>query len=473
MTLLRFVWIAVAVSILSLELTPHAQTSAPGYPLRLSSDRTYLVDQSNRPFFINGDTAWSLAVNTTRAEATEYLRNRANKGYNAIIVNLIDTVFSERGPNNLAGDAPFTTPNNFATPSAAYWNHVDWVLDEAAANNIVVFAHPLYLGYQCGVEGWCQAVRSASTTTMRAYGEFLGQRYRSQPNIVWVIGGDANPVAEGIESKVMAMVNGIKAHDTVHLMTAHNIQESAINPNWANDNWIDLNSVYTYGDSHQATLVEYNRDPQPIFFQETSYERDGTSESQIRRQAWWSVLSGARLGHFFGNCPLWGFDHVRSYCTAPSGGWRGQLDSPLSVQLSYVGKLFRSRASHLLIPDQQASVMTAGVQSGSGKATTARAKDGSSVIAYIPTRRQVTVDMSKVGGTQARSWWFNPRTAASTELGTFATSGTRDFTPPDSSDWVLVIDNASLNLGPPGTAGAAGGSPPQAPSAPSNLRIIK
>src|SRR5688572_30479623 len=102
MTLLRFVWIAVAVSILSLELTPHAQTSAPGYPLRLSSDRTYLVDQSNRPFFINGDTAWSLAVNTTRAEATEYLRNRANKGYNAIIVNLIDTVFSERGPNNLA-----------------------------------------------------------------------------------------------------------------------------------------------------------------------------------------------------------------------------------------------------------------------------------------------------------------------------------------------------------------------------------
>ena len=471
MTLSPFLRLAVAVSILSLGLTPQAQTVTPQYPIRLSSDRTYLVDQNNRPFFINGDTAWSLVVNTTNSEATEYLQNRAAKRYNAIIVNLIDTVFSAKGPNNLAGDPPFTTPNNFATPGAAYWSHVDWVLDQASANHIVVFAHPLYLGFQCGVEGWCQAVKNASTTTMRAYGEFLGQRYRNQPNLVWVIGGDADPVAEGVEAKVMAMVNGIRAQDPGHLMTAHNIQESALNPNWATTTWINLNTVYTYGDAHQATLTEYNRDPRPIFLQETSYERDGTPESEIRRQAWWAVTSGARLGHFFGNCPIWGFDNVRSYCTAPSGGWRGQLNSPLSIQLSYVGKLFSSRAVHLLVPDQQASVMTAGVQSGSTKATTARAKDGSSVIAYIPTRRQVTMDMDKVGGTLAHGWWFNPRTATTTDLGTFATSGTQNFTPPDTNDWVLVLDNASLNLGAPGTTSSGAAPPP--PSAPSNLRIVK
>jgi hypothetical protein len=328
---------------------------------------------------------------------------------------------------------------------------VDWVLNEAAARGIVVFAHPLYLGYACGVEGWCQAVKSASVAAMRSYGEFLGRRYRSYPNIVWVIGGDANPVTEGVESKVMAVVNGIKAYDTGHLMTAHNIQQSAIDPKWSDDSWIDLNTVYTYSDTHQVTLAEFNRDPRPIYLQETNYEREST-ESQVRRQAWWAVTSGARLGHFFGNCPIWGFDSVRSYCTAPSGGWQGQLDSRLSTQLSYVGKLFTSRAFHLLVPDQRSSVLIAGAQSGTTKATTSRAQDGSSVISYIPTRRQVTIDMSKIAGEQARVWWFNPRTGTATDLGTSPATGTRNFTPPDTNDWVLVLDNAALNLGPPGAA---------------------
>ena len=446
------------VLVCSLGLLPSvsAQTiPAPRYPLKLTTDKTYLVDQDNRPFFINGDSAWSLVVNTTQAEAAQYLQDRAAKGYNAIIVNLIDRAFGENVPNNLAGDPPFTTPNDFTTPGTAYWNRVDWVLNEAAANGIVVFAHPLYLGYQCGAEGWCQAAKNSSVAAMRAYGEFLGQRYANQPNIVWVIGGDANPVAEGVESQVMAMVNGIKIYDSVHLMTAHNDGQSAIGPAWADDSWIDLNTIYTYSYTHQVTLDEYNRaDTRPIYLQETGYEREhSATDLEVRRQGWWAVLSGAQLGHFFGNCPIWGFDNVLGYCSAPSGGWQGQLNSTSSNQLSYVGKLFASRAFYLLIPDQTSSVMTNGVQSGATKATTARATDGSSVIAYIPTSRLVRIDMTKVAGSQGHAWWFNPRDAGTVDLGTFDNTGSRDFTPPDANDWVLVIDNASLSLPAPGTRG--------------------
>jgi hypothetical protein len=458
-------------ALLALALPAGAQGTTVRYPLKLSPDRTHLLDQDNRPFFINGDVGWSIIVNTTRAEATQYLENRAAKGYNAIWVGLIDRRFSENAPNNVFNDPPFTTSGNFATPNESYFAHADWVLSECNRLGIVAFLTPLYLGSGCGGDGWCQEIRTNSVATMRGYGEYIGNRYRNHPNIVWVLGGDADPVAEGVENKVIAVKDGIRARDSVHLMTAHNFQQSAIDPAWADNSWIDLNTVYTYGYSHEATLAQYNKDPRPIFFQETRFEREqGASDLEIRRQAWWAVLSGARLGHFFGNCPLWGFDHVQQYCTGGTP-WTSQLDSVLSFDLSYLGRFFKSRTFTRLVPDQAGSVLTVGVQSGETKATAARATDGSSVIVYLPTRRQVTVDLASVGGAQGHGWWFNPRDATTIDLGTFQNTGSRSFTPPDGNDWVLVIDNASLNFPAPGT-GTGGGTGTGAPRAPTNVRVV-
>jgi len=44
----------------------------------------------------------------------------------------------------------------------------------------------------------------------------------------------------------------------------------------------------------------------------------------------------------------------------------------------------------------------------------------------------------------------DPATGAATLIGDFATSGSRSFTPPTAQDWVLVLDNAALNLTAPG-----------------------
>jgi hypothetical protein len=77
----------------------------------------------------------------------------------------------------------------------------------------------------------------------------------------------------------------------------------------------------------------------------------------------------------------------------------------------------------------------------------------------MPTSRTVTVDMSKVSGTQAKAWWYNPSNGQTTLIGTFATTGARDFTTPGNSDWLLVIDDASQNLAAPGTTTALPGAP--------------
>jgi hypothetical protein len=161
------------------------------------------------------------------------------------------------------------------------------------------------------------------------------------------------------------------------------------------------------------------------------------------------------MGHMFGNCPIWHFGSS-GWCGLTN--WKSQLDSPGSLSMMYVQKLFDSRAWHRLVPDFQHTVMTSGYGfwGNTNYATAALTANGNTMIAYLPSPRQVTVDMSRISGTQAKAWWYNPSDAATTEIGTYATSGSRRFTPPSGGDWVLVIDDASLNLPAPGQ----GGGPP-------------
>ncbi len=86
---------------------------------------------------------------------------------------------------------------------------------------------------------------------------------------------------------------------------------------------------------------------------------------------------------------------------------------------------------------------------GADYAAAARTSDGASIIVYAPSQRALTIDMSKVTGTTARAWWFNPSTGIASLIGDFPTSGARSFTPATAGDWVLVIDDASANLAAP------------------------
>jgi hypothetical protein len=105
-----------------------------------------------------------------------------------------------------------------------------------------------------------------------------------------------------------------------------------------------------------------------------------------------------------------------------------------------------------LLPDQKHEVVTAGVGEflGNDYLAAGRTLDGSTVIAYMPTKRTIKVDMSKVSGAQAVAWWFDPSSGRVTEAGAFPTTGILEFTPPAEGDWVLVLDDASQKLPPPG-----------------------
>ena len=409
----------------------------------------YLVDQNGKPFFLAGDAAWSLIAQLSDQDADTYLANRQQLGFTAVLVNLIEHQFSTNAPADIYGLSPFTG-KVFTTPNEAYFAHTDYIINSAAQKGIIVLLAPLYLGYQCGNEGWCAEVQAASTADLTAWGQYVGNRYKNYNNIVWVIGGDTDP--SSVKAQVQAVVAGIQSADTRHLFTAHNNPEQmAIDP-WSGASWLNVNDVYTYSSTHYVpALTAYQVAPTiPFFLMESRYEGEGATAQQLRAQSYWTVLSGG-FGQVFGNCPIWNFGTAPAFCS--STNWQAQLNGQGSRNMSYLQKLFTARHWSRLVPDLSHVALTTGygTYGGTSYATAAYAADSSSLIAYLPTSRTVTVSGSRLAGSTMTAWWYNPGTGVATLIGTYSTTGTQSFTPPASGDWVLVVDSPTFNFPAPGS----------------------
>src|SRR5262245_33810658 len=150
----------------------HLPLTAPSYPLRVQGRG--LVDQTGAPFFWAGDTGWSLIAQLNQADVEAYLDNRRDKGFTIVLVNLLERKFATNAPANIYGQTPFSGAVFQGLPAStneAYFQNADFVIREAAERGIAVLLDPLYLGYQCASEGFCDAVRAASVDDMRRWAE--------------------------------------------------------------------------------------------------------------------------------------------------------------------------------------------------------------------------------------------------------------------------------------------------------------
>jgi hypothetical protein len=281
------------------------------------------------------------------------------------------------------------------------------------------------------------------------YGRYLGRHYKDFDNIVWVMGGDRNP--EAALDRVDLIAQGIKEHDPKQLFTAHCAPENDAADQYGKEAWLSFNTVYTYQLIHPRLYRAYRRTPpEPFILIESSYEGEhNSSEVQIRRQAYWTILCGG-FGHVFGNNPIWHFDGPGLFPVKDS--WQQAMDLPGSVSMKHWGDLFRSRKWYELVPDLKHQVVTNGLGEflGLDYLAVARTTDGGTVIAYMPTSRAITVEMSKISGSQAQVRWLNPRSGEARDAGTYATHGLHEFSPPGAGDWALVLDDASKRLRKPG-----------------------
>jgi hypothetical protein len=412
------------------------------------------VDQNNVPFLINQASSWSLIQSLSNADAADYLDALKQRGFNAVMVSIISNDARMAGsPPNWQGVPPFNTQWDYSTYNDAYFAHADHVLNLAKDRGMLVTLVPSYLGYPTDAsQGWWDEIQSANNSVAKslAYGRYLGQRYKNFPNLLWIAGGDNTPPAGSeLEKRLKAVIDGIRENDS-HLWTGHwdsvahgNGVLSTENPTFAS--YMNVNGYYAfnYDLTYQRDLEAYNQVPAMMLYHlDQSYETEpGGTPENIRRKAYEAVLMGAAGSSFNAGPNWWGF-----------ANWRGNMDSPGSKQTTIWYRAFISRPWQDLIPDQNHLAVTSGLGTWGSidYVAAARSSSGSTIMAFLPTSRTVTVDLRQISGTQAKCWWYNPSNGQSTSIGSFGTTGSRAFTPPGSGDWLLVIDDAAQNFPAPG-----------------------
>jgi hypothetical protein len=438
-----------------------SSASFPVYPVKVSHNRRYLVDQNNVPFLIAGDTPQGLIYRLSEAQADSYFADRQAHGFNT--AGWVDVVCAGRDyPKNIYGATydgirPFNgfvhggtdwTHYDLSKPNEAYFTRLDHIVELAAKHGTLIFLDP------AETAGWISTLRNNGLAADYAYGRYLGNRYKKFPNVAWLNGNDFMTWIDFNDDELsQAVANGIKSVDPGQLQTVElNYQTSS---SLDDQTWvpiISLNGTYTYSPTYMKTLHSYNQTPtMPVFLMEAHYDLEnvGTppdfgTPSVLRREEYWAMLSGAK-GQFYGNRYTWSF----------ANGWQSHLDTRGVTQFTIWKDFFGSLPWQDLVPDQKHTVVTAGLGtygnirttrvSESDYCTASKTPSGTVVLAYMPTVRTITVNMASLRApTNAK--WFDPANGAYTTIsgGPFANKGTRKFTPPGKNhdgdgDWVLLL----------------------------------
>ena len=428
--------------------------SNKNFPLRVHSSGRYFVDRNGSALYLHGDTAWSLAVACTRDQITHYLNDRAARGFNCILVNLIEHYFnSSPAYRNAEGYDPFTTmsPVAWNSPNTSYWGLVDFLIDAAAARGMIVLAAPTYAGYGGGSEGWHTDVIAASQADMLSYGNFLGNRYKDKGNLIWVMYGDYAPVS-GDRARYQDVIDGILAYDTDALVTAHAGPDTTSLGAFSGESRISVDIVYSYSwNIDSLTADAYSRTPaKPTFFFEGYYEGNGgASAARIRAQPWMAVLSGG-CGALFGHEGVWPFGTggVGGTWTGGFSAAQGYFGTTLTGYMAHVKTMVDAVAWHLLQPKTGTELVTTSLSTGSSRICPALASDGSFALVWVPTATSPTIALSAFSGPNVQARWYDPAAGTYTAIGTYAASGTQSMAHPGNnaagaSDWVLRLDSVA------------------------------
>lgn len=408
------------------------------FPIRADAATRSLVAADGQKVLVVGEAAWSLIVQLNQAEVQQYLDDRRNRGFNTVLVNLIEHKFAAAPPANAYGEVPFLTAGDFSTPNPDYFAHAEWVVEQAYLRGMLVLLAPMYLGYQGGDQGWYQELKANGQAKALAYGRYVGQRFARFPNLLWVQGGDMPP--SDVLAEIEAVVSGIREGNGVIVHTAHSERGNSSLDDY-NRPWLGLNSGYTTCEGAQAKArAEWQRTPaMPYLHIEGIYENEGASEACLLGQVYYSMLGGAR-GHVFGNRPMWLFD----------AGWQAALGSRGAQLMQHAAALLYAREGASLVPDLAGSIVVtgAGTPGSADYAAAAKSASGRTVIVYIPRGRTIEVNTALAPGPQYRAWWYNPRNGLSQDLGLAASGPVRAFGTPSRQPWVLVLE-ADTTFAPP------------------------
>lgn len=321
--------------------------------LRVSENGRYFVEDNGKPFFWLGDTAWLMFSKLTKDEILTYLNDRQAKGFNVIQAMLLHTmeVSTVDGVKALIAnraDRPLVSNNG-----RDYWDLVEFAIEEAGKRGMYMALVPI----------WGSNVKAGKINTTQAeiYTHFLALKFSRYQHIIWLNGGDL----KGDDGREVWETIGHTLKKTMphHLVTFHPRGRYS-SADWFHDSvWLDFNMIQSghktyaqdtsssdirhFGEDNWRLIEEaYQRKPvKPVLDGEPSYENiphglhDTTQlkwqAADLRRYAYWSVLSGA-CGFTYGHNSIMQFyfkGQKEETAYGASMDWRQALKAEGSSQM--------------------------------------------------------------------------------------------------------------------------------------------
>ena len=432
--------------------------------LKVSADKRFFQTADGKPFFWLGDTGWLLFIKCNREEALQYLDDRKEKGFNviqAMLVHDIDLGVNDYGDSALHNkdvSLPNTTAGGSFNNEEEYdfWDHVDYIINEAAKRQI----------YMALVPVWGGNIKHVNKEQATSYATFLANRYKNKSNIIWLNGGDIKGT-DGL-NQWKAIGNTIDSIDKNHLITFHPRGRNSSSAWFHNEPWLDFNMFQSghrsyaqdtsagetlhYGeDNWRYVNDDYDLTPaKPTFDGEPSYEdipyglhradQPYWKDYEIRRYAYWSVFAGG-CGFTYGH------NSVMQFYTPGDSGisffpkikWQDGLKAPGAGQMKYLNQLILSKSYFDRVPDQSMIV-----DNGEryDKVIATRGRDYAMFYVYNGREFKVKLDSQKFYPGKAS--WFNPRNGEIKAIDDYRPAAVNDFDPPgekvDGNDWVLILE---------------------------------
>lgn len=429
---------------------PPGPGGTASFPLKVSSNKRFLVGQNDVPFLMVGDTAWNLTSKLSDSEITQYLDARKNQGFNTILTSLMD--ISAASISSTSNDAG-TNLGSFNSPNGAYFDHIVKVLQMAKDRGMQLMLVP----------AWSQhAAKDSSYTTSTAasWGTFAANKFKNSDNLIWMLGGDWGGESEPegkcpLQPQIQAMATSIQAVNNRQLITVHPGIDQSSNDCYKDESWLGFSGSYwdfdynTVASVYQNVLIDYNTTPtRPAVNVETCYEGPWDEAPDDNCTAYWSRIQSAAQILAGGLGFTYGANGTYDMRGAEGVTWQQAISSKGGTSQGYIAKAFNTRQFQNLIPDQTNVVVTAGKGNPTDLdyASAARAADGTLVMAYIPVSKTLTVDMSKLSAS-ATARWYDPTNGQYKPItgSPFANSGSKQFVAPGNNslgdgDWILIIE---------------------------------